>query len=164
MIIELKGVSTLEWWLTKWLREHGFPLVKARLAADFCYDHDEETIYFALGVADNHDKEFLKFCQDELDFPFDCDNFIISFFHELGHYMTFYEWSKDEWDDYFWAKDWLSCLENTERDYYSLPVEMFATRWGCDFIVANQEGIEEFWQVCQKLLMNIYKQNGVETE
>lgn len=162
--MELKGVSILEYYLTKWLKDHGFPTVKARLAVDFQYDTEEEIIYFALAVTDNHDKEFLKFCQEELNFPFDYDNFIISFFHELGHYMTWPEWDEDELDDYFWARDYLSCLENSERDYYSLPVEIFATQWGCEFITTHQEDIEEFWRVCQKLIMNIYKQNGVVNE
>lgn len=50
--MKLKCISTLEFYLTKWLHDHGFPGVKARVAADFQYDNDEETIYFALAVAD----------------------------------------------------------------------------------------------------------------
>lgn len=162
--MNLKGVGILEWWLTKWLQNHGFPLVKAKVAADFQYSNDEQTIYFALAVTDRQDELFLKFCQDVCNFPYVCDNFILSFFHELGHYMTWYEWDEEEWDDYEAARMILLTLNAPIEDYFSLPIEQFATDWGCEYIRTHVEEIEEFWRVCQKLIMNIYKQNDVEVE
>lgn len=160
--MELKGIEILEWWLTKWLKDHGFPLVKARAAADFQYDNNEETIYFALAIADKQDKAFLQFCQNVLNFPYECDNFIISFFHELGHYMTWYEWDEEEWEDYEEDKMYILTHELPIETYFELPIERFASDWGCTYIKEHQEDIEEFWRVCQKLLLNIYKLNNVE--
>lgn len=162
--MKLKCISTLEFYLTKWLHDHGFPGVKARVAADFQYDNDEETIYFALAVADEQDKKFLKFAQDKLDFPYDCDNFILSFFHELGHWATWYCWNENDWEDYFHDKELIAERKLPIEDYFSLPIEETATRWAIKQICTSPKEIEEFWRVCQKLLMNIYKQNGVVDE
>lgn len=162
--MEIKGVSILEWWLTKWLHEHGFPLVKARVAADFQYDNDEQTIYFALAVTDEQDWKFLKFCQEVCGFPYECDNFILSFFHELGHYVTWYEWDEEEWDDYEAAKMILLSLNANIEDYFDLPIERFATDWGCTYIREHEAEINEWWRMVHKLIMNIYKQNNVEVE
>lgn len=162
--MELKGISTLEWWLTKWLKNHGFPDVKARAAADFQYDNYEETIYFALAVPDEHDKKFIKFCQDHFSFPYDCDNFILSFFHELGHYVTWDDWDDDAWIRYFDSKDNLIANDAPIEDYFALPIEFWATCWGCVYIKSHAQEIEEFWRVCQKLIMNIYNINRVEVD
>lgn len=162
--MEIKGISTLEWWLTKWLHDHGFPSVKARVAADFQYDNDKETIYFALAVADEQDKKFLKFAQDFCVFPYDCDNFLLSFFHELGHHETWDWWSEEDWDGYQTAKNTINNNNYPIEMYFWLDIEYFATDWGCQYIVNHANEIEEFWRVCQKLLMNIYKQNGVVDE
>lgn len=162
--MEIKGISTLEWWLTKWLRDHDFKGLKARVAADFQYDNDEGTIYFALAVTDKQDEEFLKFCQEAFDFPFDCDNFILSFFHEVGHAETWEWFTDEEWDKYF---DFKQALDNSTYDlrrYFHLEPEYEASEWGCNYIVSHQNEIEEFWRVCQKLIFNIYKQNNVEVD
>lgn len=162
--MSIKGISTLEYYLTNWLKDQGFPDVKARVAADFQYGPDEETIYFALAITEEQDKKFLTFCQEMMHFPYDCDNFILSFFHELGHHNTWELWSEIDWDYYNTAKEIINFAGLPVEEYFQLPQEWFATKWGCDYICKNVEKIEEFWRVCQKLLMNIYKQNGVEIE
>lgn len=160
-MVNIKGVSILEWWLTKWLAAAGFPMVKAKLGSDFLYCSDNSIIYFSLFTTETHDLDFLHFAQDEFNFPFDCDNFILSFFHELGHYMTYHEWSQKELNEYYLTKLYLSLFENSHLDYYKLPIEHLATDWACSYICNHQKEIEEFWRVCKKLLMNIYKQNNL---
>lgn len=162
--MEIKGISTLEWWLTKWLHDHGFTDIKARVAADFQYCHDEKTIYFALATTDEQDKKFLEFLQFYFGFPFECDNFLVSFFHELGHNRTWDKWTDEDWCDYFTSKDLLISTNAPVEEYYQLPIEEEASAWCVGYIYWNVQEIKEFWRVCQKLIMNIYKQNGVVDE
>lgn len=160
--MRLKGVRELEKFLTGWLRAAGFTDVRARAAADFGYDPEDGIIYFSFGVTEKIDTLFLKFCQDELGFPYDCDNFIISFFHELGHHITYFDYSDKEWKEYYKRKKKLEDAPNSEYKYFSLPMEMAATRWGCSYIERHADLINDFWEQCQKLLMDIYRLNGVD--
>lgn len=163
--MEIKGITTLEWWLTKWLNEHDFPIVKARVATDFQYEDRTKTIYFALVSDSSLEANFLKFVQDTLSFPYDCDGFILSFFHELGHYMTFENWTETDWINYYLEKMCINLSSPCRNEeYWSLPIEHCATKWGCNYIVDNSNEIENFWRITKKLLMNIYKLNNMEVE
>lgn len=156
--MEIKGLPTLEWWLTKWLKDHDFKGLKARAAADFQYNNDEGTIYFALATIQDLDAKFQEFIQSNFDFPYNCDPFILSFFHEAGHAMTFEMWTDEEWDKYFETIDNLS----KEEIYFYLPQEYEASRVGAQYILSHTDEIKEFWRICRKLILNIYKLNGVE--
>lgn len=163
--MEIKGLPTLEWWLTKWLAAAGFPNVQVRVGGDFSYFPADNSIMVSLGVTEHHDL-FLKFIQDTFKFPFTCDDFIISFFHELGHVNTWNCFDEEERKHYYADKMYLACFEEdwATLEYFRLLPEFYASEWAVNYIVQHQDTIEEFWRICKKILMNIYKINGVEIE
>lgn len=165
--MELKGLSTLEWWLTKWLNNHGFEEVSARINSDFEYVFEDSIIYFAIALSSPVEDWFYQFITANFDFPYTCDPFITSFFHELGHNQTYMDFTEDEWEKYLEDVDTITQMDDTEDKnmaYFSLPFEFAATEWAVRYIKDNEEEIKEFWRVCSKLLLNIYKQNNIEME
>lgn len=163
--MELKGLPTLEWWLTKWLNTHGFEGVSARINTDFEYDFEDSAIGFAIVLSSQIEDWFYQFITCNFDFPYTCDPFIISFFHELGHDQTYMDFTDDEYDEYLEDVDRITEMDDGEDKhmaYFSLPFESAATEWAVQYIKDNAEEIKEFWRVCSKLLLNIYKQNNVE--
>ena len=151
------GIYILEWWLTKWLNDHGFDLT-AKVGGDFMYDHNNREVWVGLATTEKANKDFMDFWHTVLDFPYDCDQFIISFFHEVGHDETWDIFSEDAWDAY---QDMVEAAGGDNHKYFAIPQEQAASQWGCDYICGNPAEIEEFWRVCQKILQHIFKMNGV---
>lgn len=165
--MELKGLPTLEWWLTKWLNTHGFEGVSARIGTDFEYDFEDSTIHFAVVLSSLVEDWFYQFITSNFDFPYTCDPFITSFFHELGHDQTYMDFTEDEYEKYRKDVDDIAQMDDTKdknMTYFSLPFEFAATEWAVQYIKENKEEIREFWRVCSKLILNIYKQNNIEME
>lgn len=160
--MELKGLSTLEWWLTKWLDTHGFEEVSARIGHDFEYDFEDSAIHFAIVLSSPVEDWFYQFITSNFDFPYTCDPFITSFFHELGHNQTYMDFTENEWEKYLEDVNAIAQMDDTEdknMTYFSLPFEFAATEWAVRYIKDNEDEVKEFWRVCSKLILNIYKQN-----
>lgn len=162
--MELKGINTLTTFLDNWLSQHGFSAITTRIEPDFAYYRDSETIAYALCVPDETDVQFLTFLQDVLGLEYEVDPFLASFFHELGHAETLDFFNNEDLIDYEFEKMLINMLELPSFKYYSLDIERAASAWAVDFIHDNPALIQEFWQQCQPLILNIYKLNNVETE
>lgn len=155
-----KGVPTLEWWLTKWLHEHGFPTLTARMSDSFQYDRGRNELLFSLYVCETLDRQFLEFCQERVGFPYKCDVFLLSFFHELGHHVTLDDFSTEEVCKHLdWANDPNAELELD--DYWGSDIEFAATAWGCCFICDHADEIQNFWRIFSKLANNVIRVNGM---
>ncbi len=160
----LKGYRKINKFLTDWCNNHGFK-VKCRLASEFQYEDESKTIYYALTILQMHDQLFEAICKPYLTNIEKCDNFILSFFHELGHYMLDSTYLDEDWIEYY---DLLVKLEKdklTKKDYikyYTCPIELNATQWSCNFINDNVSLIEQFWKDLQPLILEFYRINKIE--
>ncbi len=60
--------------------------------------------------------------------------FLLSLFHEIGHYMTFDDLGEE---DFAYSCDVKALLGTTDDDakiYFRLPIEIAATNWAIDYI------------------------------
>lgn len=151
--------------LNNFLSDNDFKDVTCELNKDFMYLPDKKIIYYAFTTVDSG-MEWLDFISKlysnseyfENKFNLDYfDNFILSFFHELGHYATF-----DDCDEslYWSSQKAIEKINNGELSseiYYFLPTEMNATIWACDFIFNNADKINKMWIEIKNLLMEFYK-------
>ena len=152
----LKGIKEIDTYLTEWLTAHDFDAI-ATLGTDFMCDLESNTINYALVISEEHDKLFLGVCKECREEIVACPNFILSFFHELGHIETEDMWDDDEWDYYF---------ENVAEGldpltYYHSPIEYEATKWGCDYICDHTNIIQQLIEGLSPLVNNFYKLNEV---
>jgi hypothetical protein len=161
----LIGAGKLNRYLNTWLKDHGFECT-CEFDLDFNYDSLNELIHYTLIVPLDHDEMFIQVCKDCREELVDVDCFILSFFHELGHYATEGMWSAKDWEDYDKYIDSLptNMSDNDFNYYYHYPIEIEATQWGCDYIVENQEEIKKFWAEFQPLIMEFYSLNKVELD
>ena len=161
----LKGVDEINKYLNKWLKSHNFDCTVC-FDTDFSYDCINNIIHYAFVIPGNHDKLFLKLCQECRDEIGNCDNFILSFFHELGHNETQHLFSDEEWDKYDELCDIISGKEDfTEDDYinyYKYPIELEATKWACDYIVDHSRIVKNWWDKLQPLIMKFIELNEIE--
>lgn len=134
-----KLIEKLNNYLTNWLQAHDFDLV-ATLGADFEYNHEASTIQYALAVSNAHDVEFFELIHKEYPDIEACDNFVLSFFHELGHYNTYEDWSDRDWFGY----NMFLMSRPSHKSYYLYPIEWEATAWGCEYILDHVDEVQDF--------------------
>ena len=153
--MELKGIEKLNQFFTEWLQAHDFDCV-AELGTDFNFWGDSNIIHYALVVPNTHDMEFVKLCQEYRPEIINCDNFLLSFFHEVGHFVTENDFSEKEWNYYY--RHIVGCGDFLK--YYKYPIEWEATKWACDYIVENEKEIASFCQTYSKLIKEFLEING----
>ena len=163
----LKGVDRINKFLNNWLQDNGFECT-VQLDTDFHYDIINDVIHYSLVVPMSHDELFLSVCQECRPEIGDCDNFIVSFFHELGHFNTYHLFDDKEIDLYDSICESIyreEALTDEEYDtYYHCDVELEATQWGCDYIVEHSDEIEEWWKTLKQLILDFYEINNIEME
>lgn len=161
----LKGKKKLDNYLTNWCQSNGFD-IKCKLGPNFEYDSNNKTVYYSLIIVDTHDKLFYnEVCKPLLNVKA-CNSFILSLFHEIGHFKTESNFDDDEWCDYFDMVDKLrSKSKFTNRDYrkyyYSEP-EFAATEWGCKYINKNSSKVSKLYEELLPLIQDFYIKNNVE--
>ena len=148
--------------LTSWLERHGFD-AEADYGLDFCVDLDSNVITYTFVVPSAHDEKFFELCHQICPDIIACDNFILSFFHEIGHIET-----EADFDEKDWEKYWRDCEKYTADDgimaYYTNPIELAATTWACEYIINHVEEVKEFRDGYVKLATKFFKENGIELE
>lgn len=154
----LKGIAALDEYLNTWLYEHDFDAV-VELDTDFSVDLNSNTIYYALVVPQALDEDFIKVCRRLHNNLLNADTFLLSFFHELGHIETEDEWTEADWDAY--NKFTATVDTNDAMTYFTHPIELAATKWGCDYIMSHIDEIKEFVNGYAPLITNIYQLNNV---
>jgi hypothetical protein len=171
--LQIKGVETIEHILNAFLQDNGFD-VKAFIDDDFCYYPTSSRIGFSLFTredADSYYQDYVRSLAPELTI----DTSLISFFHELGHYETFDDYSDDEIHEFQLLKDNIaSCFRELafgnhrfDRrslffEYFSIEEERAATQWGIDYILNNQDKVRKFWRELSQAILNVYELNGIE--
>ena len=126
-------------YFSEWLLANGFDC-RAEMGEDFYYINGDDFISYAFVVPEEHDLVFFEICNRICPEIEKCDNFILSFFHELGHHETKDFFSRAEWLEYM---DFANSNPNF-FDYYTHPIELTATEWACNFIVDNVELVKDF--------------------
>lgn len=131
--------------LQKWLNDNGYEDIAVIEDNDWYYDHGKTIISYSLEPDMMVDKTFTDFCR-ECGLVIEVSPFILSFFHELGHYETIDIVTDEEYENAFFCKTALNMKENhTEEDYfayYNLEMEYFATRWAVSYINEHQEEVK----------------------
>lgn len=126
-----------------------------KLGTDFEYEFVSDTIYYAFVIPENHDKLFLDVCREIAPDLETCDNFLLSLFHEVGHYITQEDFEDDEWDNYNETE-----YGTDYQGYYHDPIEYEATRAGIELMMEHKDKIPEMLRNIQKYEMEILTELG----
>lgn len=142
----------------------------AAMGSDFSYWYYDNKIQYTLVMPENSKDYFIENFH-RLAPDINCDAFLISILHELGHHETL-----DLIDD----KEYELCCdikyelqekidgEVTEEEeaeihqqYFNLPDEREATTWAINYIREHTEEVEKFWKKLSKAIMRFYKINKI---
>ena len=115
----LKGKKQINRIMNNYLRKFG---LKAFLDTDITAYMENKEIGYALMVTDAADKYFIPFCES-IDKDVKADAFLLSIFHEIGHHMTWDEFSDEEIDNGFAAKEIIDkIIDEAEEDDAMLSI------------------------------------------
>lgn len=123
--------------LQKWCQQNGYDDITIVCDTEWYYDHGKTEIAYTMGHDPMIESTFNEYCKrcGLLD---DFDPFILSFFHELGHYETFDIVEDDEYENDYFCKVALDMKETRSREdyfaYYDLNMEWIATAWAVKYI------------------------------
>lgn len=163
----MKELKPINDFLNSWLKKNHFDC-SVEFDTDFSFDCMNDIIHYSIVVVQEHDKLFLEVCKKVCPEIIESDNFILSFFHELGHYMTQDEFSEKEWEKYDKFCDKISSIESpTQKDYfryYNHKIEIAATEWGCNYIVNHSRKVKNWWSKLKPLILNFIEENNIEVD
>ena len=140
----------LERVLNRFLKKQGFDCV-AREDDYFFYGYARSVICFTTKSDERMDRLFREFAV-RLGLEIECGDFLLAFFHELGHHETM---DLIEEEDYFFSQDVKGTLTASDNDceiYFNLPDEIEATLWAIDYINANEEIIKKLKKSIDKAI------------
>lgn len=130
--------------LHTWLVKNEYEDITVVENNDWYYDHGKTIISYSLVPDSKVEKTFVGFCR-ECGLTVEVSPFILSFFHELGHYETIDIVTDEEYENSFFCKTALNMKEHhTEQDYYAyynLEMEYLATKWAVNYINEHREEI-----------------------
>ena len=124
----------------------GYRNCTAYFGDTFSYDYVNDVITYSFDDPAHEDDLYFELCREYKPEIIQCDNFIISLLHEVGHCATDPNWSLDEWFEYITFVKKFDETEPTDEDYmtyYKKDIEYTATKWACDFIVNNRDKVNE---------------------
>lgn len=145
--------------LNTWLEQNGFDCT-AETGTDFAYYYDQSIITYALVVPSRMDALFMDFAKRR-GLQVDCGDFLMSFFHELGHHETL-----DLIDDERYAeaqeikKELTDSNEDTEI-YFNLIDEITATDWAISYINNNLHKICRLNDDLRVAVEDFYRENNI---
>lgn len=144
----------LEQVLNRFLKKQGFDCA-AREDDYFFYEYSRSAICFTTKSDERMDRLFREFAV-RLGLAIDCGDFLLAFFHELGHHETM---DLLEEEDYIFSQDVKGTLTASDKDceiYFNLPDEIEATLWAIDYINANEEIIKKLKKSIDKAIQLCY--------
>lgn len=168
MSYKLKAIQPINKYLNTWLKMNGFKC-RVEFDSEFSYDFENQIIHYSVTVPKEHDEYYFKLIQFYQPDLVECDNFILSFFHELGHYKTEKQFSETEWQAY---QEFVDKIENSNKEscawefykYYMHPIEIAATEWGANYIINNPKKIRRFIKRLNPLIINFIDENEIELD
>lgn len=124
-------------------------------AHDFSYYYFTQEVAVSFLVCEKADRDFMH--SIEMQRPkVNCDIFLWSLLHEIGHHETVELLSDFEMDLCQSIKRKIQEGEIPNEVYYICFDEVMATQWAVDFANENAESLFHFWNELQPLIMNFY--------
>ena len=161
----LKGKKQINRIMNNYLRKFG---LKTFLDTDFSAYMEDKEIGYALIVTDASDKYFIPFCES-IDKDVKADAFLLSMFHEIGHHMTWDDFSDAQIDKGWAAKEIIEQIikETDDKEviarenynYFNLPEERAATEWGINYIKTHADEVADLWRRLQPAIIRFFKKN-----
>ena len=136
-------ISELDKIINDFLLNNNFDC-SAKFGSDFAYWYENSEIEYSLLVSERLDNMFKEFAES-IGLKINCGNFLLSFFHELGHHNTL-----DFLDDDLYKESQLiksnlnSEIDEDCKKYFELYDEIEATKWAIGYINNNEEKIKKF--------------------
>lgn len=146
-------ISELDKIINDFLLDNNFDC-SAKFGSDFAYWYENSEIEYSLLVSERLDNMFKEFAES-IGLKINCGNFLLSFFHELGHHNTL-----DFLDDDLYKESQLiksnlnSEIDEDCKKYFELYDEIEATKWAIGYINNNEEKIKKFAIDIQENLSN----------
>lgn len=141
--------------LQKFLIDNGFDAV-VECDNDFNYYNSSSTITYALIVAKNSAKWIKEFAFSR-GLKYDCGDFLLPFFHELGHHETMFLLEDEEEEYTNSVKKTLGSSKKDYFTYFNLPDEVMATDWAINYINNNKDKLQKLAIELQTLLSEYYR-------
>ena len=148
----LIGESLINEAFDNWLEKHGFDARIRGLEEDFYWGSDTDTIAYGFVHSEQVIEDFTSVCND-IGLKYEIDIFWLSFFHELGHSMTYHFVTDDE----AWEAEFMSGME-----YYYCKREIIATEWAVDFINQHIDLVKELMECVRPAIINFFVKNNIE--
>ena len=139
--------------LEGWCDKHGFQGISVEADFDFCYIPKNQMIcysFLSTEESEKTDMDFLQFFHEYGGIDgIGCS--VLSFLHEIGHFMTLDLFSEDEKENTrVYKKNVLPSIEDRhERNYaYWLnEIEFAANVWAISFAKENYEAVSELGEI-----------------
>lgn len=173
MGVEKELLKEINNYFNEYFKSKGWDCTAA-FSNDFSYDFSNDIIYYSFLVNEAHDKLFAEVCGKYKPEVADVNNFVLSLYHEIGHYMTCHIFTDEEWvyydeqNEVFQNKLINITTEDEElelyKSYYNLDIEMEATMWGCDYIVSHWDEVEALYEGFKKISIEFLKSLGATEE
>lgn len=122
------------------------------LDTDFAYYCNSDVITYSLITTERTDKLFTEFAKQH-GLKVDCGIFLLSLFHEVGHYFTLEDLDEKTEKRCERIKETLS--PNKDKDclkYFGLADEIIATEWAIEYINNNEKKLEKLAKKLQKAI------------
>ena len=148
----LIGESLINEAFDSWLEKYGFDARIRGLENDFFWGLDTDTISYSFVHTERFITEFTEVCNG-LGLAYDIDIFWLSFFHELGHSMTYHFVDDDEVD---------AAEEAIGIDYYYCTRELIATEWAVNYINEHIDLVCELMDSVRPAIINFFVKNNIE--
>ena len=148
----LIGESLINKAFDTWLEKHGFEARIRGLENDFYWGLDTDTISYSFVHTERFIEDFTEVCNG-LGLAYDIDIFWLSFFHELGHSMTYQFVDDDEVDE---------AESATGIAYYYCTRELIATEWAVKFINEHIDLVCELMEAVRPAIVNFFVKNNIE--
>ena len=161
------GVEELTQVINEFLEPFG---VVAEMGTENAYYPIEDKITYSLVMPEAAKDYFMQNFQ-RLAPDLDCDAFLVSLLHEVGHSETLFLLEdteecycrdiKDELTEKFNQKLSEEEEKQLHQIYFDLPDEYEATMWAANYIRDNIDQIKVEWVKIRNAVLKFYEMNGV---
>ena len=144
--------------LNNWLEKNEFKVRVRGDADDFCWYGCSNTIEYSVRAADKHLRLWSQLL-DSLGLNAIIDPFYSAFLHEVGHSITYWDFTEEEIEEYYETLESMdeepdSFVEDITWTYFHLPMEIVATEWMVNYINSHFEAVKELVDAVRPLLVN----------
>ena len=146
--------------LAEWFGSHGIPWLNFVEGSDFQFYYEYKNIiqWGFFEQTETMEQHFAQFFH-EYGCVWTDNTFIMSLLHEVGHYMTFSNFSEKEKEEVEKQKEKIDKQRNTinrNYQYFELPTEFAASWWAIQFINNHMDWMEDLFNLCKKHFDGIF--------